>query len=617
MEPWDGPAAIAFTDGTVIGAVLDRNGLRPARYWVTDDGLVVLASEVGVLDLDPATVVRKGRLQPGRMFLVDTSKGRIVDDDEIKGELAAEHPYAELAGQGPDHPGRAPAAHDAHPAARERRHPPASLRLHHRGAEGAGRPDGQDRRRAGRLDGVRHRHRRALGPVRGTLYDYFTQLFAQVTNPPLDAIREELVTSLHATVGPEGNLLDARPGSCRQVVMPYPVIDLDDLAKLMYINEHGENPGLQGVHDRRPVPGPRRRRHRAADRGRRPGAGRGHRAWSGTKVSASDRGRRERHHPLGPQLDHRARPDPLVASRLGGAPPPGPRAGPDPGRAGRRKSGDAREVHHMALLIGYGAAAVNPYLALESIDDMIANGQLDGVTPRQARENYIKAACKGVLKIMSKMGISTVASYTGAQVFEAVGLDPSVIDEYFTGTPSRIGGVGLDVLAAEVAARHRRAHYDRPTELAHRELESGGEYQWRRDGEYHLFNPRTVFKLQHATRAKRFDVFREYTEAVDDQSERLATLRGLLRLRPAEGGPVPIEEVEPAIGDHDPVLDRGHVVRVDLGRGPRDTRHRDEPHRRPLQHRRGRRGPRPVPCPTRTATCGAAPSSRSLRAASG
>ena len=203
------------------------------------------------------------------------------------------------------------------------------------------------------------------------------------------------------------------------------------------------------------------------------------------------------------------------------------------------ETGDAREVHHMALLIGYGAAAVNPYLALETIDDMIAGGQLDGVSPRQAHKNYIKAACKGVLKVMSKMGISTVASYTGAQVFEAIGLDHDVVDEYFTGTASRIGGVGLDVLAAEVATRHRLAHLDRPTERAHRELEVGGEYQWRREGEYHLFNPRTVFKLQHATRAKRYEVFKEYTRAVDDQSEKLATLRGLLRLRPAAGGPDP------------------------------------------------------------------------------
>ncbi len=210
------------------------------------------------------------------------------------------------------------------------------------------------------------------------------------------------------------------------------------------------------------------------------------------------------------------------------------------------ETGDAREVHHMALLIGFGAAAVNPYLALESIDDMIAEGLLEGVSPRQARRNYTKSACKGVLKVMSKMGISTVASYTGAQVFEAIGLDRALIDEYFTGTASRIGGIGLPVLAAEVATRHRVAHEKRPTERAHRELEVGGEYQWRREGEYHLFNPKTVFKLQHATRSKQYKIFKEYTAAVDDQATKLATLRGLMRLRPAEGGPIPIDEVEPA-----------------------------------------------------------------------
>ncbi len=543
MEPWDGPAAIAFTDGTVIGAVLDRNGLRPARYWVTDDGLVVLASEVGVLDLDPATVVRKGRLRPGRMFLVDTEKGRIVDDDEIKGDLAAEHPYAEWLAKDQ-------LTLDELPPRTMLTPQHASVVTHQRlfgytneelkvlvgpmaktGAEPVG-SMGSDTAIA------------VLSERSRTLYDYFTQLFAQVTNPPLDAIREELVTSLAATVGPAANLLDARQGSCRQVVMPYPVIDLDDLAKLMYINEHGENPGFRAftIDGLFPV-------REAGDTGRPTEAG--GRALAEavdrvrTRVSEaiedganvivlSDRNSTTELAPIPSLLLVSAVHHHLVRERTRT-------------RVGLVvESGDAREVHHMALLIGYGAAAVNPYLALESIDDMIANGQLVGVTPRQARENYIKAACKGVLKIMSKMGISTVASYTGAQVFEAVGLDPSVIDEYFTGTPSRIGGVGLDVLAAEVAARHRRAHYDRPTELAHRELESGGEYQWRRDGEYHLFNPRTVFKLQHATRAKRFDVFREYSEAVDDQSERLGTLRGLLRLRPAEGGPVPLEEVEPA-----------------------------------------------------------------------
>ncbi len=543
MEPWDGPAAVAFTDGTVAGAVLDRNGLRPARYWVTDEGLVVLASEVGVLDLDPATIVRKGRLQPGRMFLVDTAQGRIVDDDEIKAELAAEHPYADWL---------------AKDQVRLEELPPrlmltpqhASVVTHQR------------------LFGYTTEELRIIvGPMARTgeepigsmgsdtpvavlserprlLYDYFVQLFAQVTNPALDAIREELVTSLAATVGPEGNLLDATQGSCRQILLPQPVIDRDDLAKLMYVNERGETPGFKAfaIDALFRVAGAGVAGHPTPDGGR---------ALAEAiedvraRVSAaiddganlivlSDRNSTTELAPIPSLLVTAAVHHHLVREKA------------------RTKvglvveSGDAREVHHMALLMGFGAAAVNPYLALNAIDDMIASGQLEGVSPRQAHKQYIKAACKGVLKVMSKMGISTVASYTGAQVFEAIGLDRQVVDEYFTGTASRIGGVGLDVLAAEVASRHHLAHLDRPAERAHRELDGGGEYQWRREGEVHLFNPRTVFKLQHATRAKRYEIFKEYTAAVDGQSRHAATLRGLLRLKPASGGPIPIEEVEPA-----------------------------------------------------------------------
>jgi glutamate synthase (NADPH/NADH) large chain len=543
MEPWDGPAAIAFTDGTVVGAVLDRNGLRPARYWVTDDGLVVLASEVGVLDADPSTVVRKGRLQPGRMFLVDTAQGRIVDDDEIKAELAAQHPYAEWLGDDQIRLAELPARTMLTP-----QH--ASVVTHQRlfgytteelriilapmaqtGAEPIG-SMGSDAAIAVLSDRPR------------LLYDYFTQLFAQVTNPPLDAIREELVTSLAATVGPEGNLLEPMPGSCRQILLPQPVIDRDDLAKLMYVNEYGETPGFKTftVDALFPIA-------TAGDAGA--PTDEGGRALAAavdlvrTKVSAaiaeganlivlSDRNATEELAPIPSLLVVAAIHHHLVREKTRT-------------RVGLVvETGDAREVHHMALLIGFGAAAVNPYLALDTLDDMIAAGLLEGVSPRQARKNYIKAACKGVLKVMSKMGISTVASYTGAQVFEAVGLDRGVVDEYFEGTASRIGGVGLDVLAAEVAARHRYAHLDRPTERAHRELENGGEYQWRREGEYHLFNPKTVFKLQHATRAKRYEIFKEYTAAVDEQAGRLATLRGLLRLKPAPGGPIPLDEVEPA-----------------------------------------------------------------------
>jgi glutamate synthase (NADPH/NADH) large chain len=528
MEPWDGPAAVTFTDGTVVGAVLDRNGLRPARYWITDDDLVVLASEVGVLDIAPEHVVRKGRLQPGRMFLVDTAQGRVVDDDEIKTALAAEHPYDEWLAADQIRLDELPARTMLTPqhgrVVTQQRlfgYTTEELRIilapmARAGIEPVG-SMGSDAAIAVLSDRSR------------LLYDYFTQLFAQVTNPPLDAIREELVTSLAATVGPEGNLLDARPGSCRQILLPMPVIDRDELAKLMYVNEHGETPGfkafaIDGLFEvagagrtGAPTEAGGESLSRALDDVRR----RVSEAIAGgaNVIVLSDRNANEEWAPIPSLLLTAAVHHHLVREKA------------------RTKvglvveSGDAREVHHMALLIGFGAAAVNPYLALDTIDDMIAEGLLEGVSPRQARRNYMKASCKGVLKVMSKMGISTMASYTGAQVFEAIGLDRAVIDEYFTGTASRIGGVGLSVLAAEVASRHGVAYEPRPTERAHRELEVGGEYQWRREGEYHLFNPKTVFKLQHATRSKQYAIFKEYTAAVNEQAERLATLRGLLRLR--------------------------------------------------------------------------------------
>jgi glutamate synthase (NADPH/NADH) large chain len=549
MEPWDGPAAVCFTDGTVVGAVLDRNGLRPARYWVTDDDLVVLASEVGVLDIAPERIVRKGRLQPGRMFLVDTAKGRLVDDDEIKTELAAEHPYDEWLTHDQVRLDELPAR--------------AMLTPQH------GRVVSQQR-----LFGYTNEELRViLGPMARTgteplgsmgsdaaiavlsdrsrlLYDYFTQLFAQVTNPPLDAIREELVTSLAATVGPEGNLLDARPGSCRQILLPLPVIDRDDLAKLMYVNEHGETPGFKafaidglfevGRAGRAGEPttaGGEALARALADVRRRVSEAI---AEGANIIVLSDRNSTEEWAPIPSLLLTSAVHHHLVREKTRT-------------QVGLViETGDAREVHHMALLIGFGAAAVNPYLALDTIDDMIAEGLLEGVSPRQARRNYMKAACKGVLKVMSKMGISTVASYTGAQVFEAIGLDRALIDEYFTGTASRIGGIGLSVLAAEVAARHAMAYESRPTERAHRELEVGGEYQWRREGEYHLFNPKTVFKLQHATRSKQYAIFKEYTAAVDDQAEKLATLRGLLRLRTGPVTPADAAHPQSELEGYDP-----------------------------------------------------------------
>jgi glutamate synthase (NADPH/NADH) large chain len=529
MEPWDGPASIAFTDGTVIGAVLDRNGLRPSRFWVTKDGLVVMASEVGVLDIDPADVVQKGRLQPGRMFLVDTEQGRIIGDEELKRDLASEHPYGEWLKQHRVHLDELPPRDYLVPqhgslVTQQRTFGYTTEELKillapmaRAGAEPIG-SMGTDTPIAVLSDRSR------------LLFDYFSQLFAQVTNPPLDAIREELVTSLKATLGPERNLLQPEPQSCHQISLPFPILGNDELAKLVYIHEGGVEgfkafvaEGLYPVAEggeglRRALDDIRAKVSAAIEDG-------------ANIIVLSDRYSTDELAPIPSLLLTSAVHHHLIREKART-------------RVGLVvEAGDAREVHHMALLVGFGAAAINPYLAFETVEDMIRQGLLDGVTPRQAVRNYIKAAGKGVLKVMSKMGISTVGSYTGAQVFEAIGLGQDVVDEYFTGVVSRLGGVGLDVLAAEVAARHRKAHPTNATELAHRELDGGGEYQWRREGEYHLFNPETVFRLQHATRTRRYEVFKEYTNLVDSQAEKLATLRGLFAFA-SDRQPVPIDEVE-------------------------------------------------------------------------
>ena len=532
MEPWDGPANVSFTDGSVIGAVLDRNGLRPGRFWVTDDGLVVLGSEAGVLDIDPATVVRKGRLQPGRMFLVDTAAGRIIEDDEIKAELAAAHPYADWLRAGIVHleelPEREHVVHTAKSVARRQQtfgYTEEELRIlltpmARTGAEALG-SMGTDTPIAVLSDRPR------------LLFDYFIQLFAQVTNPPLDAIREEIVTSLASQIGPEGNLLEATPGHVRQVLLPFPVIDNDELAKLGQINADGDAPGFSGVK----ISG----LYRVAD------GGPGLRKRLGEICSEVDR------HIAGGKkfivlsdrdsdADWAPIPSLLLCSAVHH-------------HLVRRKSrtpvgliveaGDVREVHHVALLIGYGAAAVNPYLAMESVEDLARRGVITGISPEKAVRNLVKALGKGVLKVMSKMGVSTVASYRGAQIFEAIGLSHSVIDQYFTGTTSRLGGVGLTTIAEEVARRHAVAYPPNGIPPAHRTLTIGGEYQWRREGEPHLFDPETVFRLQHSTRTGRMDVFRQYTARMDDQSERLMTLRGLFRFAEGVREPVPLDEVEP------------------------------------------------------------------------
>jgi glutamate synthase (NADPH/NADH) large chain len=535
MEPWDGPASVTFSDGALIGAVLDRNGLRPARYWVTTDGIVIMASEVGVLDIAPDRIVRKGRLQPGRMFLVDTRHGRIIDDAEVKAELAAQQPYEQWLSENQvrltDLPTRPHVVHT--PASVTRRqqafgYTEEELRIlvapmAATGSEPIG-SMGTDTPLA------------VLSTRPRLLFDYFVQLFAQVTNPPLDAIREELVTSLGATMGPEGNLLDTTPEHCRQLVLPFPVIDNDELAKIVHMPASVAGPGSRGtlvVRGLYPVAagGPGMASRLAAicnevDLAITAGA---------RFVVLSDRDA---------TADLAAIPSLLLTSAVHH----------HLIRARTRtqvglvvEAGDVREVHHAALLVGYGAAAINPYLAMETAEDLVRRGTVHGVTTEQAVRNIITGLGRGILKVMSKMGISTVASYRGAQVFEAIGLAPEVVDQYFVGTTSRLGGAALDVIAAEVARRHSVAY---PVEggAATRRLEIGGEYQWRRDGEIHLFDPETVFRLQHATRSGRADVYESYSRRVDDQSERRGTLRGLLRLAGERAEPVPLDEVEPVEG---------------------------------------------------------------------
>src|SRR3954447_10717772 len=535
MEPWDGPACVVFTDGTQVGAVLDRNGLRPSRYWVTDDGLVVLASEVDVLDIDPATVVRKGRLQPGRMFLVDTAEHRIIEDEEIKGELASEHPYDEWLHAGvlrfEDLPDREHIVHTHASVSRRQQifgyteeekrvilSPMAKVGAEPIGSMGTDTPIA------------------ALSERPRLLFDYFAQLFAQVTHPPLDSIREELVTSLSGTIGPECNLLDPTPSSCRQLVLPYPVITNDELTKIRHINRDGDLPGYathvsRGLYE---VEGGGAALARRIDE-----------VCAEVSAAIADGARiivlSDRH--------STAELAPIPSLLLTGAVHHHLVREKTRTQVGLLvEAGDVREVHHVALLIGYGAAAVNPYLAMESVEDLVATGVIEGVPAEKAIRNLIKALGKGVLKVMSKMGISTVASYRGAQVFEAIGLSQALVDRYFTGTVSQLGGIGLDVIARETAERHARAYPPDGVHQPHRTLEVGGEYQWRREGEPHLFDPETFFRLQPSTRQRRYDIFKQYTGRVDDQTSRLMTLRGLMGFRPTGVTgrlPVPIEEVEP------------------------------------------------------------------------
>ena len=526
MEPWDGPAALTFTDGRIIGAVLDRNGLRPCRYYLTDDDMVIMASEAGVLQVPPEKIVKKGRLQPGRMFLVDTEQGRIISDEEIKRELATAKPYADWVKVNHQLLADLPAA--SKPSKPER-----SPLLQRQKAFGYTFEDQETIIGPMATDGIQ-----PLGSM-GTdtplavlsekpqlLYNYFKQLFAQVTNPPIDPIREEIITATSVRIGSESNLLKPSPTSARVIRLDHPILTNDDLDKLRKLNKSGfktctlsllfkASDGAEGLQNALDSLFSAAIRH----------------IESGTTILIlSDRGVSD---------DYAAIPALLAVAGLHH----------HLIRTATRthvslilESGEPREVHHFAVLLGYGVTAINPYMAFETIDDMINKGLLPGLNYTTGVKNFVKASIKGIVKTMAKMGISTIQSYRGAQICEAVGLHQSVIDKYFTWTPSRIGGIDLKGITEELLIRHRKAYPKRvPVDPT---LDPGGHYQWRKEGEEHLFNPLTVQALQKATRTNDYQEFKVFSRLIDDQNERLYTLRGLLDFSSESRVPVPIDEVE-------------------------------------------------------------------------
>ena len=527
MEPWDGPASITFTNGSIIGAVLDRNGLRPSRYYVTKDDLVIMASEVGVLPIEPERVHRKGRLQPGKIFLIDMKQGRIIDDGEIKADLVDKRPWRRwvnenltLLDEVPDGPAVPPLDHDRlvtqqHAFGYTNEDlkfilgPMAVKGIENTGSMGTDTPLA------------------CLSDRPQPLFNYFKQLFAQVTNPPLDANFESLVTSLFTYMGREPNLLDETPAHCRLLKLKQPVLTSAELAKIAGLDDDplrsvtvpmvfevaGGEAGLGRAVESLCVA------VAAAVRG------------GASLVILSDRGVDAAHAPIPSLLATAAVHHHLI-------------------REGNRtqcglviETGEAREPHHFCLLIGYGAGAVNPYVALQTIADMVAQEMLPGLTVEQAQANYVKAANKSIIKVASKMGISTVQSYRGAQIFEAVGIARGVIDRYFTGTASRIQGVGMDVIAREALMRHHRGYP--PVGVEGSVLDGGGVYQWRRDGEFHQWNPDTVAKLQQAVRITGYPTWKEYAQLANDESQHRCTIRGLMQFKHVQP-PVPVEEVEPA-----------------------------------------------------------------------
>lgn len=527
MEPWDGPAAMAFTDGVQIGAILDRNGLRPARYYVTKDDRIIMGSEAGVVPIDPENILYKDRLRPGRILLVDTEQGRIISDEEVKAQIASEQPYQEWLDEHLVDLADLPDA-------------PESIEMKHHNIQQLQQAFGYT------FEDLR----KVLEPMATTgveplasmgydaplavlsnrpqrLYNYFKQLFAQVTNPPIDAIREEIVTATGTTIGPERNILHPEPESCRHIKLSTPVLSNEEFAKL----RHVRRPGFKSITI--PI------LFTAAD------GTEGLQAAIQTMCEAADRVISKGHNVIilsdrGVDADYAAIPALLAVSSLHH----------HLIRQGTRtkvgimlESGEPREVHHYALLLGYGVNAVNPYLAFESLKDMIKQGMMRSVTHDKAVRNYIKAATKGVVKILAKMGISTVQSYRGAQIFEAIGLRSDFIDKYFTWTASRIGGIGLEEVTQETLVSHYRAFADR--EGRDHELDSGGELQWRKNGEEHLFNPQTIHTLQEACRKGDYKLFKKYSKMVQGEYSQNGSLRSLLQMTPV-GEPVPLDEVEPA-----------------------------------------------------------------------
>ncbi len=532
MEPWDGPAMVAATDGKQLGVVLDRNGLRPLRYSVTKDGVVVMGSETGVLDIPPERIAQRGRVQPGRIFLIDMDEGRIVADDEVKRALAAARPYGHwLSDQrlGLDdlpEPELVPGPNFATLRDRQQSHGFTTeelVMLVAPMADAAKEPVGSmgdDTPLA------------VLSAQGQPLFNYFRQLFAQVTNPPLDAQWEALVTSTETLLGPRGNIFDTTPAQARQLKLSRPVITNRQLAQIKELDEErlrartlstlfhpgdGEGDGAGALE--RALTALQRAAADAVDAGH-------------SILVLSDRGIDATHAPIPSLLAVAAVHHHLIS-------------------VGRRtqcdlvlETGEPRETHHFAVLVGYGAGAINPYLALESLHELREEGVLDRSGSAEAtEERYLKAIDKGIIKVMSKMGISTVSAYRGAQIFEAVGLGRDLIDTYFTGTASRIGGIGLSEIEADVRRRHARAYPDREI-AALLDLPVGGVYHWRRDGEHHMFNPQTIALLQEASSRGRYDIYKQFAALIDGEAAELCTIRGLLQFKP--GNPVPLDEVEPA-----------------------------------------------------------------------